>query len=146
MGALLRLTARTSCLVPAAGADCFCSRHFDRLVMVRPGRHQAGSSASTSLSTDSFAERQHAARDLAFRYLDLWSSSNRVALASAASFYESSFRFHGRNRTLESVLDEKRGFAERWPDLGFTAIDQAQLMSGATSTDRTVPSGPFLTL
>ena len=41
---------------------------------------------------------------------------NPVALASAASFYEASVKFHGHPRTLASVLAEKRRFAERWPN------------------------------
>jgi hypothetical protein len=56
------------------------------------------------------------ARELAFTYLDRWSAPNRVALATAPSFYGPTVRFHGRTRTLRSVLDEKRRFAERWPD------------------------------
>ena len=60
--------------------------------------------------------RGDAARDLAFTYLKLWSAPNRVALASAPAFYGPTVMFHGRTRTLGSVLSEKRRFAERWPD------------------------------
>jgi hypothetical protein len=60
--------------------------------------------------------KQQAARDLAYTYLDHWSAPNRVALASAPSFYGSSLIFHGRTRSLASVMAEKRRFAERWPD------------------------------
>jgi len=56
-----------------------------------------------------------AAQALAVDYLDLWSSPNRLALATASSFYGSTVTFHGRERTISSVLAEKRRFAERWP-------------------------------
>jgi hypothetical protein len=57
-----------------------------------------------------------AARDLAFRYLDLWSVPKEVTLASASSLYAPIVRFHGQRRTLASVVAEKRRFAQRWPD------------------------------
>ena len=60
--------------------------------------------------------RAQAARDLAYRYLKLWSAPNRVTLASASSFYGPTVMFHGRTRTIDSVIAEKRQFAERWPD------------------------------
>jgi hypothetical protein len=56
-----------------------------------------------------------AAQALAVDYLDLWSAPNRLTLATASSFYGSAVTFHGRERTIGSVLAEKRRFAERWP-------------------------------
>jgi hypothetical protein len=56
-----------------------------------------------------------AAQALAVDYLDLWNAPNRLALATASSFYGSTVTFHGRERTIGSVLAEKRRFAERWP-------------------------------
>jgi hypothetical protein len=56
-----------------------------------------------------------AAHALAVDYLDFWSAPNRLTLAAASSFYGSTVTFHGRERTLDSVLAEKRRFAERWP-------------------------------
>jgi hypothetical protein len=56
-----------------------------------------------------------AAQALAAEYLDLWSAPNRLTLAAASSFYGSTVKFHGRERTIGSVLAEKRRFAERWP-------------------------------
>ncbi len=56
-----------------------------------------------------------AAQALAVDYLDLWSAPNRLTLAAASSFYGSSVTFHGRERTVGSVVAEKRRFAERWP-------------------------------
>ena len=69
--------------------------------------------------TSRLPAREQATRDLAFKYLDHWSAPNRVALASAPSFYGSSVTFHGRQRTFASVLAEKRRFAERWPDRSY---------------------------
>jgi hypothetical protein len=63
--------------------------------------------------------RETAARDLAFRYLDLWSAPNPVTLAAAASFYGPSVLFHGQVRAFGSVLAEKRRFAQRWPDRAY---------------------------
>jgi hypothetical protein len=59
--------------------------------------------------------RAQAAQALAVDYLDLWNAPNRLALATASSFYGSTVTFHGRERTIGSVLAEKRRFAERWP-------------------------------
>jgi hypothetical protein len=56
-----------------------------------------------------------AAQALAVEYLDLWSAPNRLTLATASSFYGSTVKFHGQERTLGSVVAEKRRFAERWP-------------------------------
>lgn len=61
------------------------------------------------------SRREAAARDLAFRYLKLWSAPKQVTLASASSFYGPTVRFHGRTRTLASVIAEKRRFMGRWP-------------------------------
>lgn len=76
-------------------------------------------SRSEARPTSRLSAREQATRDLAFKYLDHWSAPNRVALASAPSFYGSSVTFHGRLRSLASVLAEKRRFAERWPDRSY---------------------------
>ena len=60
--------------------------------------------------------REDAARHLAFDYLNLWSAPNQVTLESASSFYGPTVTFHGRTRTLASVVAEKRRFVERWPN------------------------------
>jgi hypothetical protein len=62
------------------------------------------------------SEAEQAARDLASRYLDLWSAPKQVTLASASSFYAPVVMFHGQRRTLASVVAEKRRFAQRWPN------------------------------
>jgi hypothetical protein len=66
-------------------------------------------------SRDSTTASEEAARRLAESYLQVWSEPNALALASAPSFYGPVVKFHGETRTLESVLAEKRRFAERWP-------------------------------
>jgi hypothetical protein len=63
--------------------------------------------------------RAQAAQALAVDYLELWSAPNRLALATASSFYGSTVTFHGRERTIGSVLAEKRRFADRWPQRSY---------------------------
>ena len=63
--------------------------------------------------------RAQDAQALAVDYLDLWSGPNRLTLAAASSFYGPIVMFHGRERTLGSVLAEKRRFAERWPERSY---------------------------
>jgi hypothetical protein len=58
---------------------------------------------------------EQAARDLTFRYLEVWSTPKRVTLASVAPFYDATVAFHGKRRPLTSVVAEKRRFAKRWP-------------------------------
>lgn len=70
----------------------------------------------TATASDPLHGREKAARDLAFTYLSVWSAPNRVALASAPSFYGPTVKFHRQVRTIGSILAEKRRFAERWPD------------------------------
>jgi hypothetical protein len=65
------------------------------------------------------SDRVRTARDLAIRYLDVWSAPNPVALGSASAFYGSSVVFHGQWRSFASVLAEKRRFAERWPERSY---------------------------
>jgi hypothetical protein len=65
--------------------------------------------------SDQSTLRAQAAQALGVDYLDLWSAPNRLALAAASSFYGSTVTFHGRERTVGSVLAEKRRFVKRWP-------------------------------
>src|ERR671910_1334439 len=59
------------------------------------------------------------AQALAVDYLDLWSAPNQLTLAAASSFYGPTVMFHGHERTLSSVLTEKRRFTERWPQRSY---------------------------
>src|SRR5215212_4456866 len=54
--------------------------------------------ASIELASSHQLSRAQVARDFAVRYLDLWSASNRVTLASTSSFYAATVTFHGRLR------------------------------------------------
>ena len=82
----------------------------DRLNM--PGVSNVDRRPATAKGSDA----EQAARDLASRYLDLWSAPKQVTLASASSFYAPVVMFHGQRRTLASVVAEKRRFAQRWPN------------------------------
>ena len=71
--------------------------------------------AQGALQSDQSTLRAQAAQALATDYLDLWSAPNQLTLATASSFYGPTVKFHGQKRTLDSVVAEKRRFAERWP-------------------------------
>ena len=70
-------------------------------------------------SSDQSTLRAQDAQALAVDYLDLWSAPNQLTLAAASSFYGPTVMFHGRERTLSSVLTEKRRFTERWPQRSY---------------------------
>jgi len=69
--------------------------------------------------SDQVTPEAQAARALAVDYLNLWSAPNRLTLAAASSFYGPTVMFHGHERTLGSVLAEKRRFTERWPQRSY---------------------------
>jgi hypothetical protein len=60
--------------------------------------------------------RASAARDFAVEYLESWSASNEVALEATAAFYAPRILFHGREMTMKRLFNEKRRFAQRWPE------------------------------
>jgi hypothetical protein len=62
------------------------------------------------------ASQEEAARKLAISYLDTWSAVNGQALRAAPAFYGSTVVFHGRQVSLQDLLNEKRRFMERWPE------------------------------
>jgi hypothetical protein len=77
---------------------------------------QSAPPARSSMSvTSSSRGQEQLARNLASKYLALWSAPKQVTLASASSLYAPTVMFHGRRRTLASVVAEKRRFARRWP-------------------------------
>ncbi len=59
--------------------------------------------------------RSEIARDFAVDYLDAWSSPNDEALDSMAEFYGPDILFHGRRLSMRALYQEKRRFAQRWP-------------------------------
>ena len=70
-------------------------------------------------ASDQSTLRAQDAQAFAVEYLDLWSAPNQLTLAAASSFYGPTVMFHGRERTLSSVLTEKRRFTERWPQRSY---------------------------
>ncbi len=69
--------------------------------------------------SDQSTLRAQDAQAFAVDYLTLWSAPNRLSLAAASSFYGPTVMFHGRERTLASVLAEKRRFTQRWPERSY---------------------------
>jgi hypothetical protein len=60
--------------------------------------------------------RAAAARQFATDYLTTWSAPNNAALEETAAFYAPRVLFHGREVTLRRLFNEKRRFAQRWPE------------------------------
>jgi hypothetical protein len=82
-----------------------------------PGSAQPSSQGARVGDQNSLSAQD--AQALAVDYLNLWSAPNRLSLAAASSFYGPTVMFHGRERTLSSVLTEKRRFTERWPQRSY---------------------------
>jgi len=62
------------------------------------------------------ASQEDSARNLVVSYLDTWSADNQRAVQATPAFYSSTVMFHGRQVSLQSLLNEKRRFMERWPE------------------------------
>ena len=88
------------------------------IAAAEPGASTGSADQGASVSDQVTPEAQ-AAQALAVDYLNLWSAPNRLTLAAASSFYGPTVMFHGRERTLGSVLAEKRRFTERWPQRSY---------------------------
>jgi hypothetical protein len=88
----------------------------DRQPAASTGLESLSQRAAVPASTTNVSEAEQAARDLAVRYLDLWSAPKQVTRAAASSFYAPTVTFHGQRRTLAAVVAEKRRFAQRWPN------------------------------
>ena len=69
--------------------------------------------------SDQATLRAQDAQNLVVKYLNLWSAPNRLTLSVASSFYGPTVLFHGRERTIGSVLAEKRRFTARWPQRNY---------------------------
>ena len=76
------------------------------------------------------------AQAVAIDYLNLWSAQNRLTLAAASSFYGPTVMFHGRERTLGSVLAEKRRFTERWPQRSYRYRPETTMVACERSGSR----------
>jgi hypothetical protein len=88
------------------------------IAAAEPGASTGSADQGASVSDQVTPEAQ-AAQALAVDYLNLWSAPNRLTLAAASSFYGPTVMFHGQERTLGSVLAEKRRFTERWPQRSY---------------------------
>lgn len=67
------------------------------------------------------AGRVEAAQALAMEYLSVVSSSGEAMIGATPRFYGTRVRFYGRPATLADLVDEKRGFARRWPERRYAA-------------------------
>lgn len=83
------------------------------LAPIAPAWAQGGSSAS-------LAEMRSWSRDLAYSYLQGWSSGNAQALADVQGLYGPRVNFYGRFISQESLFGEKRRFGQRWPYRRYT--------------------------
>ena len=55
------------------------------------------------------------------RYLADWSRDNEFAMAAMEEAYSAGVDFYGNDISKSSLLDEKREFAERWPERQYAA-------------------------
>jgi hypothetical protein len=78
-----------------------------------------GTVAQEAPKNDKSVLRAQEAQAFAVDYLNLWSAPNQLTLAATSSFYGPTVRFHGQERTLGSVLAEKRRFTKRWPQRSY---------------------------
>lgn len=67
------------------------------------------------------AGRIEAAQALAMDYLSVVSAPGEEMVGATPRFYGTRVRFYGRPTTLAGLLDEKRGFARRWPERRYAA-------------------------
>jgi hypothetical protein len=75
----------------------------------------ARETAAASLRENVEALMREWSEDLAYAYLDSWSSKNETALAAVAEMYGRNVSFFGRSVARDAVHREKRAFARRWP-------------------------------
>ena len=113
------------------------------IAAAEPGASTGSADQGASVSDQVTPEAQ-AARALAVDYLNLWSAPNRLTLAAASSFYGPTVMFHGHERTLGSVLAEKRRFTERWPQRSYQYGPRPRWWR-ARATDPVARSGPSST-
>jgi hypothetical protein len=68
--------------------------------------------------------QERAAENLALDYLDAWSEPNSAALDLTRDFYGSRVLFHGREMSAGALFEEKRRFAQRWPERTYRAYPE----------------------
>lgn len=75
-----------------------------------PATAQVGSGPGSSM--DQMRQWSH---DLAYAYLQGWSSGNAQALADVRALYGPRVNFYGQTIGQRNLFDQKRRFGERWP-------------------------------
>jgi hypothetical protein len=75
----------------------------------------APAAAQTQAPDRDPAALRQMAEDLAYRYLDGWSSGNAQALADVQALYGPKVNFYGRVVDRRALFEEKRRFGRRWP-------------------------------
>ena len=131
MSGPLRATVFSLVLLLASAALAQASPAADR-----DGAERDSRPGVRSASDQRLARREGATRDLATSYLELWSAPNNVTLATASSFYGPTVQFHGRLRSVGSILAEKRRFAERWPDRSYRPLPNTTQVSCEPTGER----------
>jgi hypothetical protein len=89
-----------------------------------------------ALVSDQVTRQAQDAQAFVVDYLNAWSAPNQVTLAAASSFYGPTVKFHGRDRTIGSVLSEKRRFTERWPQRDYRYRPETTMV--ACESDRSL--------
>lgn len=74
-----------------------------------------GAAAQVSPGGAELRRMHELSHDLTTSYLQLWSTSNRAALADVGQIYGREIRFYGRNVSRRELWNEKRRFTSRWP-------------------------------
>lgn len=67
------------------------------------------------------AGRIEAAQALALDYLSVVSAPGETMVGATPRLYSTRVRFYGRPTSLAALLDEKRGFVQRWPERRYAA-------------------------
>jgi len=78
-------------------------------------RAEPGTAAQAAVRENVEALMREWSEDLAYAYLESWSSDNATALSAVAEVFGSKVSFFGRSVAREAVHREKRAFARRWP-------------------------------
>ncbi len=101
---------------PVAKPDAPTSAQTEPPPAARPSSPSVAAKPQEGPGGDNRSARATVARDFAVDYLASWSASNEVALEATAAFYAPRILFHGREMTMKRLFNEKRRFAQRWPE------------------------------
>lgn len=70
----------------------------------------------------------------AYAYHRAWSSPNSAALLFMSAVYTEDLEFYGKRTSANSVMDEKRKFAERWPIRDYSIRDGSLRVTCASTS------------